>query len=90
MCVYCVYLLCIYKYKHIQYIFRKYLHVYIYITDKYILYINIIFFLNINMYVCVCIYIYIYIYIYRHNKYTQYTHIYYVNKNFYLDAINRD
>ncbi len=29
--LYCVYLLCIYKYTHIQYIFRKYLHVYIYI-----------------------------------------------------------
>ncbi len=28
MCVYCVYLLCIYKYSHIQYIFWKYLHVY--------------------------------------------------------------
>ncbi len=24
-----------------------------------------------------------------HNKYTQYTHIYYVNKNFYLIEINR-
>ncbi len=32
--------------------------------------------------VCVCIYI--------HNKYTQYTRIYYVNKNFFLDAINHD
>ncbi len=29
VCVYCVYLLCIYKYTHIQYIFWKYLHVYI-------------------------------------------------------------
>ncbi len=29
MCVYCVDLLCIYKYTHIQYIFWKYLHVYI-------------------------------------------------------------
>ncbi len=34
--------------------------------------------------VCVCIYIYI-----LHNKYTQHTHIYYVNKNS-LDAINRE
>ncbi len=38
----------------------------------------------------VCVYIYIIIYnIYIQNKYTQYTHIYYVNKNFILDAINR-
>ncbi len=29
------------------------------------------------------------VYLYMHNKYTQYTHIYYVNKNFILDAINR-
>ncbi len=25
------------------------------------------------------------VYLYKHNKYTQYTHIYYVNKNFYLE-----
>ncbi len=31
MHVYCVYLLCIYKYTHIQYIFWKYLRLYIYI-----------------------------------------------------------
>ncbi len=31
MCVYCVYLLFIYKDTHIQYTFWKYLHVYIYI-----------------------------------------------------------
>ncbi len=24
------------------------------------------------------------VYLYIHNKYTQYTHIYYVNKNFYF------
>ncbi len=29
------------------------------------------------------------LYLYIHNKYTQYTHIYCVNKNFYFDAINR-
>ncbi len=30
-------------------------------------------------------------YLYVYNKYTQYTHIYYVNKKIYnLDAINRD
>ncbi len=34
--------------------------------------------------VCVCIYKYI------HNKYTQNTHIYYANKTFISDAINRD
>ncbi len=40
---------------------------------------------NIKKYtVCVCIYLYI------HNKYAQYIHIYYVNKTFILDAINRD
>ncbi len=31
-----------------------------------------------------------YVYLYIHNKYTQYTHIYYVNKTFILDAINRN
>ncbi len=32
-----------------------------------------------------------YVYLYLHNKYTQYTQIYYVNKKtFILDAINRD
>ncbi len=31
MCVYCVYLLWIYKDTHIKYIFWKYLHVYIYV-----------------------------------------------------------
>ncbi len=32
-----------------------------------------------------------YVYLYIHNKYTQYTHIYYVNKIFFiLDAINRN
>ncbi len=29
------------------------------------------------------------LYLYMHNKYTQYTLVYYVNKNFILDAINR-
>ncbi len=29
------------------------------------------------------------VFIYTHNKYTQYTYIYYVNKNFILDAIYR-
>ncbi len=32
----------------------------------------------------------VFLYLYIHNKYTQYTHLYYVNKSFYLDAINRD
>ncbi len=36
------------------------------------------------MHVCVCVYLYI------QNKYTQYTHIYYVHTTFILDAINRD
>ncbi len=52
--------------------------------------------------VCVCLHVYIYfhiiyiiyiscmgVYLYIHNKYTQYTHIYCVNKNFYLDVINQ-
>ncbi len=29
------------------------------------------------------------VYLYLHNKYAQYTYIYYVNKTFTLDAINR-
>ncbi len=64
MCVFCVYLLCIYKSTHIQYIFRKYLHVYIYIhiiyiIEKYINYIRIKYVSEIYIHVCVCIYIYI-------------------------------
>ncbi len=58
MCVYSVYLLCIYKYTHIQYIFRKYVHVYIYIiyiTDNFMIYHFNIIVLNINMFVCVFI-----------------------------------
>ncbi len=39
VCMYCVYLLCIYKYTHIQYIIWKYLHEYTFIF--YIIYINI-------------------------------------------------
>ncbi len=30
------------------------------------------------------------VFIYTHNKYTQYTHTYYVHKLFILEAINRD
>ena len=30
------------------------------------------------------------VYLYIHNKYTLYTYIYYVNKTFILDVINRD
>ncbi len=30
------------------------------------------------------------VYLYIHNKYSQYTYIQYVNKNFILDAINHD
>ncbi len=50
--------------------------------------------MNINMYMEIHGNIYKYIlyvcYLYIHNKHTQYTHIYYVNKTFILDAINRD
>ncbi len=48
---------------------------------SYLIYKHSIFFLNICMHVCVYI-------MHTYNKYTQYTHIYYVNKNFILDAIN--
>ncbi len=40
-----------------------------------------------------CTYVNVYsmsVYLYMHNKYTQYTHIYYVNKNFNLDVINHN
>ncbi len=37
MCVYCVYLLCIYKYTYMQYIFWKYFHVYTFIYLYYYL-----------------------------------------------------
>ncbi len=83
MCVYCVYLLCICKYTHTC--------IYIIIKNKLLYILNIciydIIYMNINIdtlihvnifKIYVCIYIYIYIYIYC--KYTQYTHIYYVNK----------
>ncbi len=36
-----------------------------------------------NVY-CMCMLLYI------NNKYTQYTHIYYINKNFILEAINHN
>ncbi len=79
MCVYCVYSLCKYKYTHIPYIFWKYLHAYIF-THIYIIYIYIN---NIFMkYTHACVYLY------KHNKYTQYTCIYYVNITFILDVIN--
>ncbi len=46
-CVYCVYLLCIYKHTHIQHIFWKYLQVFTFIyLYKYI-------------HACVCVYIYV-------------------------------
>ncbi len=48
MYVYSVYLLCIYKYTHIQYIFWKYVHVHLhslfYIIFEYMQYINITYF----------------------------------------------
>ncbi len=58
--------------------FWKLLHLYICIHIQFRIYIYIIY------YSFMCVYLYI------HNKYTQYTHIYYVNKNFILDVINRD
>ncbi len=38
---------------------------------------------HIYIYACVCVCVCIY-YIYIHNKYTEYAHIYSVNKNFYF------
>ncbi len=82
MSVYCVYLLCIYKYKHMHvYIFKKICYVSILNIFIYNIKSN-----NINVYTCkyfqtiYCMSVYLYI----HNKYTQYTYIYYVNKNFYF------
>ncbi len=53
MCVYCVYLLCIYKYTLMQYIFWRYLHIF---TCIYLIYKH-----NSLEYIhaCMCIYIYI-------------------------------
>ncbi len=44
--------------------------------------INIYIYIIVNIY-CMCVYLCI------HNEYTQYTYIYYVNKKFILDVINR-
>ncbi len=56
ICLCTVYIYYLYINKHIQYIFRKYLHVYIYIHIIYIRYKNKIFILNIYMHVCVLLY----------------------------------
>ncbi len=45
--------------------------------------INIYMSIHIQYIYCMCVYLYI------HNKCKQYTHIYYLNKKFILDAINR-
>ncbi len=83
ICIYFVYLLCIYKYTPIHvYIFKKNmlrLFIIYIIYDK--SYINV----NFSKYV-----LYVCVFIYIHNKYTQYTHIYYLNKTFILDSINHD
>jgi len=47
-----------------------YKYIYKVYTSKYLL----------NIYTCMCMYLYIYI----QNNYTHYTHIYYVNTNFYF------
>ncbi len=69
MCVFYVYLLCIYKHTQIQYIFRKHLYVFacLYLYNSYNLfnkYINITYYSEIYTCMCVCVYMYIYIYIY--------------------------
>ncbi len=80
----------IYKYTNTECILKifKYKNVYIYINItlyiKYIFYVNITYFLK-HIHACVCMYS-----IYIHNKYTQYSNMYYVNKTFILDAINHD
>ncbi len=78
MFVYCVYLVCIYKYtqmhifkKNMLCLYIKYIYVWYNLYEyKYI---------HLNTYkiyaVCLCLYI--------HNKFTQYTHINYVNKNLF-------
>ncbi len=59
-------MLCLYI-KYIYKLYKLYEYTYMYVnTCKY--------FQSIYMHVCVCVYSYI------HNKYTQYAHIYYVNK----------
>ncbi len=64
MCVYCVYLLCVYKYTHIQHIFEN-IYMYIFILQfKYLLYKH----NNFLKYIHVCVYLFM------HNKYKQYTH----------------
>ncbi len=51
----------------------------------YIKYIYKLNYMNINKYMWIFLNIYCMgVYLYIHNKYTQYTHMYYVNKNFYL------
>ncbi len=80
MCVYCVYLLCIYKYTHmylrkICYVYILNIYIYHLYEYKYIHANTCNYFQNIC---CMCvsyIYIYIYIYIYTHIIYTEHTHI---------------
>ncbi len=62
MYVYGVYLLCIYKYTLIQciYIYRKYLHLYIYIHIFYIIY-KYIEYKDINLFVNICMHVSVFI-----------------------------
>ncbi len=85
--------LCIYK-THTYSIYSENIYMFIHLNIHiiysniiifyiiYLIYKQCIFLKYIHSCVCVCIYIYIYTYIhtYIYNKYTQYTHIYYVNK----------
>ncbi len=64
-----------------MYIFKKICYVYILHICIYINVYTCKYFQNIY---CMCVYLYIY------NKYTEYTHIYYVKNTFILDAINHD
>ncbi len=70
MYIYCVYLLCIYKHTHVQYYILK---IFTFIQ----LYIHMLVF-YIYIYTCMCLYLF------QHNKSTQYTPIYYLNKNIYF------
>ncbi len=91
MHVYCLFIICIYKYKHIEYIFRKYLRVcvcvcvcdciYIQYIPFYIIYNYLIYKLK-YIHACVCIYIHI-INIHSARSYIIET------KTFILDVIHR-
>ncbi len=76
VCMCTVFIYYVYIYIHTIHV-NIYIHLYIYVIIFYIIYLickyNIFFW---NIYMC--------LYLYIHNKYTQYTVLYYVNKNIYF------